>query len=233
MQLGDVAEPFTLHLTDQLSFRLYEDSRPHFLETGPLQKGLVLLFDGKERVEEGVGFGVPVVKYLDKTYFSGTAKISKQKTQSGSIIKKTYLMDTISKKTWRGSYINDNFYSTWHKRFAKIYLSHKELSPFFNRLMEFRELARIKTEFVTVKSRGIVKIEYKIKDSSVEINVDFSDLSLNGCEELLVLNEQGSTVFNTYRDRKRFNISRTKNRGLASSNSQICLNAEQRRPNCL
>ena len=193
-------KPIVIPLTNQLSLRMYPDSRPHCMETAALQKGLVLMFDSKERVEEGVGFGVPVVKYLDKTYFSGTAKISKQKTPSGSFIEKTYLMDTISKKTWQGNYIDDAFYSNWHKRFAKIYLSHKELSPLFNRLMEYRQLARIKTEFVKVKPRGIVKIEYLIEGSSVDVNADFSDLSLNGCEEMLVLNEQGSTVFDTYRD---------------------------------
>jgi hypothetical protein len=170
------------------------------METSALQKGLVLMLDGKELVEEGMGFGVPVVKYNDKTYFSSRAKISKQKTSTGYLIKKTYSMDTISKKTWRGGYINDNFYSTWHKRFAKIYLNHKEFSPLFNRLMEYRELARIKTEFVKVKPRGIVETEYLIEGSLVKVTVDFSDLKLNGCEELLVMNEQGSTVFDTYID---------------------------------
>ena len=85
-------------------------------------------------------------------------------------------MDTISRKTWRGSFINDYFYSTWHKKFAKIYLNHEELSPLFNRLMEYRELARIKTEFVKVKPRGIVKTEYLIEGPLVKVNVDFSDL---------------------------------------------------------
>lgn len=32
----------------------------------------------------------------------------------------------------------------------------------------------------------------------MKVNVDFSDLSLDGCEELLVLNEQGSTTFEKY-----------------------------------
>jgi hypothetical protein len=193
-------KPVTIPLTGQLSLRTYPDSRPHCMETSALQKGLVLMLDGKELVEEGLGFGVPVVKYLDKTYFSSKAKILKQKTSSGYLLKKTYLMDTISKKTWRGSYIDDKFYSSWHKRFAKMYLSHKELSPLFNRLMEYRELARIRTEFVKVKPRGIVETEYLIEDSLVEVTVDFSDLALNGCEELLVMNEQGSTVFDTYID---------------------------------
>jgi hypothetical protein len=200
LKLGvDIAQ-FTVHLTNRLSLRIYEDNRPHCLETGFLQKGLVLMKDGKELVEEGLGFGVPVIKYHDKTYFSSKAKISKQKTASGYLIKKTYLMDTISKKTWRGSYIDDNFYSIWHKRFAKLYLSRKELWPLFNRLMEYRELANIKTEFVKVKPCGIVETEYLIEGSLVKVTVNFIDLTLKGCEELLVMNEQGSTVFDTYID---------------------------------
>ena len=32
----------------------------------------------------------------------------------------------------------------------------------------------------------------------MKVNVDFSDLSLDGCEDFLVLNEQGSTTFEKY-----------------------------------
>ena len=49
--------------------RPYADSRLHYLETSALQKGLILMFDDKELIEEGLGFGVLVVKYKDKTYF--------------------------------------------------------------------------------------------------------------------------------------------------------------------
>jgi hypothetical protein len=191
-------KPVTVSLAHRLSVRLYEDSRPHCLETAALQKGLVLMFDDKELIEEGLGFGVPVIKYQDKTYFSSTAKISTQKSSSTKHVKKTYVLDTISKKTWRGSYIDDTLYSNWRKRFAKIYLSHKELSPLFNKLMEYRQIAKIKTEFVKVKPRGIVNVEYLVEPKNVVVNVDFSNLTLNACEELLVLNEQGATFFDTY-----------------------------------
>ncbi len=76
-------KPLTLPLNNRLSVRLYADCRPHCMETAALQKGLVLMLDGKELVEEGLGFGVPIAKYKDKTYFSSSAQISVQENRSG------------------------------------------------------------------------------------------------------------------------------------------------------
>ena len=60
----------TVPISDRISVRLYADSRPHCMETATLHKGLVLILDNQEVIEEGMGFGLPVVKYKDKTYFS-------------------------------------------------------------------------------------------------------------------------------------------------------------------
>ena len=193
-------EPITIPLGNRLSVRLYSDSRPHCLETAALQKGIVLLYDQEELIEEGLGFGVPIAKYHDKTYFSTCAEVSFIEDNYGITLQKRYLLDAISKKVWRGSYIDDEFYSSWRKRFAKLYLNHKELVPVFNWLMEFREFAKIKTEFVRIKPKGEVIVNYQVKPATIDINVDFSNLAQNGCEELLVLNEQGSTGFDTYLD---------------------------------
>ena len=196
----NVQKPLTLPLNNRLSVRLYADCRPHCMETAALQKGLVLMLDGKELVEEGLGFGVPIAKYKDKTYFSSSAQVSVQETDGAFWVRKIYVLDAVSKKIWRGSYIDDGFYSSWRKRFAKLYLSRKELSPLFNRIMEFRELAKIRTEFVKVNPRGLVTVNYIVQPKVIDVSVDFADLTLNGCEELLVLNEQGSTIFDRYSD---------------------------------
>ena len=193
-------DPFTIAITNRLSVRLYADSRPHCMETAALQKGLVFLHDQEELIEEGLGFGVPVAKYHDRTYFSTCAEVSFQETNWGVIIQKRYHLNSISKKVWRGSYIDDKFYSSWQKRFETLYLNHKKLAPLFNRLMEFREIAKVKTEFVKVKDKGVITVNYQVNSAGIDVNVNFSNLAMNGCEELLVLNEQGSTSFNTYRD---------------------------------
>lgn len=194
-------KPVTISLTNRLSVRLYLDSRPRCMETAPLHKGLVLLLDNKEVIEEGMGFGVPVIKYNDKTYFSSSADVSIQKNHSVFSIKKTFVLDAISrKKFWRSTYLDDGVYSMARKNFEKLYLRHKNFSSVFNNIMELRNLAKIKTDFQKVNPRGTINVNYEIQTSTINIKADFSDLSLDGCEEILVLNEQGSTIFDTYVD---------------------------------
>lgn len=197
----NLKQPITVPLTNRLSVRLYEDSRPQCMETAPLHKGLVLMLDNREIVEEGMGFGVPIAKYHDKTYFSSTADVSIQKNQSSYIITKRFVLDAVSrKKFWRAAYIDDGVYSLVRKTFAKLYLKHKNISPFFNSIMELRNVAKIKTEFQKVKPRGSVTVTYEIQPENINVAADFSNLKLDGCEEVLVLNEQGASIFDRYVD---------------------------------
>ncbi len=197
----NLQKPITVSLSDRLSARLYADSRPHCMETAPLHKGLVLMLDNQEVIEEGMGFGVPVAKYEDKTYFSSSANVETQKNQSIYSVKKTFVMDAISrKKFWRSTYIDDDVYSMARKTFAKLYLKHKNASPLFNNVMILRNAAKIKTEFQKVKPKGTVSVNYEIQHVGIKVSVDFSGLILDDCEELLVLNEQGSNIFDKYVD---------------------------------
>jgi hypothetical protein len=191
----------TLNMGNRISFRLYKNTRPHYLEIAPLQKGLVLIFDGKELIEEGVGFGVPVVKYQDKTYFSSSAQSSLREERNRSILIKSFNLDTISRKRLgRTSYVNDDFYSFFHKLFEKAYLSHKRLTPVFNVIMELRRALKVQTDFVKVAQRGKITVTYTCFPDAVEVEFDFSKLERAGCQEILVLNEQGSTFFTRYSD---------------------------------
>ncbi len=193
--------PFTLDMGNQVSFRLYRDTRPHCLEIAPLQKGLVLVLDGRELIEEGAGFGLPVVKYEDKTYFSSTAQTSFREEAKPPILTKSFCLDTVSRKRFRGtSYINDDVYRLFHRLFEKAYWSRMEMAPAFNAIMELRKTLKIDTDFVRVPSRGNVKVTYACFPDFLKVRVDFSELRKDRCEEILVLNEQGSTFFARYFD---------------------------------
>ena len=68
--------PITVPLRGGLAVRLCEDCRPSCMETSSIQKGLVLMLKNQELIEEGVGFGLPKAKYMDKNYFSSFAEVS-------------------------------------------------------------------------------------------------------------------------------------------------------------
>ncbi len=72
--------------------------------------------------------------------------------------------------------------------------------PLFNKVMEVRDLANVKTEFVKVKPRGKVTITCQCQPTSIDISADFSEIVLDKCCEVLVLNEQGSSFFRKYVD---------------------------------
>ena len=109
-------QPITVNLNEHISCRLYNDTRPHCLETAALQKGLVLIVDGKEVIEEGVGFGVPVVLYKDEPYFSSSAECSILNDGNRKILVKSFVMDTVSRKRFgKNVYVNDGVYSLLHK----------------------------------------------------------------------------------------------------------------------
>jgi hypothetical protein len=188
----------TFPVNEVLSVRLYRDNKPNCLETSLLQKGLVLVYKGKELIEEGMGFGVPVVKFQDKTLFSSNAQIIWGK--DSSVFEKHFLIDTISTKQFCNAHVNDNFYEVIHKMFEKGYLGHQTLQPVNNKIMELRSLLKIKTHFKQVKPRGTVKIKYAVKDVAIEISADFSGLNRDGALEFLLLNEQGASSFGCYKD---------------------------------
>ncbi len=161
----------------------------------------MLLLDGKELIEEGVGFGVPVVKYVDKTVFSSKAEVTVHKNGLGFNLVKVFTLDMVSvKKLGRAGYINDDFYTSLRKAFERLYLKHKKLKPLFNKAMEIRELLKIKTEFRKVEPRGTVTVTYNCQPSAIRIEADFSNVSLSSCQQVLLLNEQGSGVFSRYVD---------------------------------
>ena len=109
------------------------------------------------------------------------------------IIEKTYEMDTISIKSLRGSRITDNLYHPIHRIFSILYLSLGALRPVFDKVIELRKIAGVSTNFLPTEPRGSVRVLYKIHTDEVEIEA-YTKL-IEGCVELIMLNEQGASVF--------------------------------------
>jgi len=179
-----------------LALRIYADSRPHNLKISSLQKGLVLVHNGEELVEEGTGFGVPVAVFRDKTFFSSSARVSIGKDDQGEIIEKTFLLDTSPRRRWKITSLVDNpFYTVVSSFFEKTYTDYPNSRKFMLPLMELKTRVGVKTDFARSISRGFVLIRYKIRQDQLDIEADLTGISVDGLRKLVFLNEQGSTFF--------------------------------------
>jgi hypothetical protein len=184
-------------VSNNLSLRLYEDSRPYNYEIGKIQKGLVLLNKGKEIIGEGAGFGVPVAKYRDKTFFPGSAKIY---TTDEKNFVKIFKLNTVSLKHFKTVLLPDSIYHKLHRVFTELYLNYKNFRQIFDLIMKLRRFIGVTTQFTKTQSRGIVKTEYEIqKNGTINVVMSFY-CNTENLEELIILNEQGADWFYTYKD---------------------------------
>jgi len=183
-----------------LDIRIYPDKRPGNLEIASLHKGLILLKSGAELVEEGAGFGVPVARFKDKTYFSGSATLTLLDEGPPPVIQKSYVLDTISVRKLRGgTRISDSLYHPLHRAFTRAYLSRPDLRSLFNKLIESRIALGVTNKFVKVAPRGVAHIRFTLREGLIEVEVVTDKIS-TGCEEVVILNEQGASTFRRYRD---------------------------------
>ena len=91
--------PLSMPVADGLAVHLYADPRPHIGKVARLQKGLVLVVDGAasrpghgtERIEEGFGFGLPLIEVDGQAYLSRSASVE----GGGETLLKIYHMDTV------------------------------------------------------------------------------------------------------------------------------------------
>lgn len=93
--IGDLLDPKpapqTISLSQGMAVRLYTGTRPHTGKVARLQKGLILEVDGRELVEEGFGFGLPLVEVEGHAYLSRSASVRRE----GNTLVKQYQMDTL------------------------------------------------------------------------------------------------------------------------------------------
>ncbi len=181
-----------------LSLRLYSDTRPHSKHIAGLQKGLIIVYKGRELVGEGTGFGVPVARYDDRTYFSRSSKIRVFEERERTTALKQFNLDTIYELRLRKTRIENRTMRTVARRLAELYEKHKHWRPVLQQ--GFLNRVGMRDAFVQTEPAGTVTVTYRIESSHVHIEVDMKLLNKNRLQKVCILNEQGSKHFRKYSD---------------------------------
>lgn len=97
--LGHSPGPVTVALGDDLDVRLYSTTRPYVGKIAALQKGLVLVHEGRELTEEGYGFGLPIIEAKGTAYVSRHAEAALMDDDGRVSLVKTYRIDVVDRPT--------------------------------------------------------------------------------------------------------------------------------------
>lgn len=191
-------DKYTLPLSASLRLRIYSDTRPFTWKTADLQKGLIVVCNGEEMVGEGTGFGVPVLKYLDDTYFSGSAHVYLSRQENLMVIRKDFFMDKITRNTFRNVRLENGKLRAILRYMSELYQNHKHLRFLLLKKMSMR--MGVHATFAKATSVGKVIVTYNIGQGHIHVKADFSFLKRENLQKILMLNEQGSRFFRRYID---------------------------------
>lgn len=189
---------YTVPVSNFLSLRLYADTRPHNHLIADLQKGLILVHREKELVGEGTGFTVPIVRYRNKTYFSGSSTMHVSKKSCETAIVKEFVLDMISREHVRRVQIETAAMRKIRMRFEELYMKHKQW-----RMLPLANLPKnlgVQRSFVRTKPMGKVAIAYRICPRLIHVSADFNLSERGSVQKIFLLNEQGSKYFRKYSD---------------------------------
>ena len=194
-------EKCSIPISNSVSLNVYSNTKPHNLKIANLQKGLILVCNGTEKVGEGAGFGFPVLVCPEETYFSGSAIVSLSKTSRATMVRKEFLMDRISRNKLGNTRLENRQARAFIKSLCGLYQKNKRFR--FLPLNEFIARMGVETTFRETESAGKIPITYIIRGNTVEIRVDLSQVKRKNQKRIFILNEQSASFFRKYSDSKK------------------------------
>lgn len=184
--------------------------------TARLQKGLLLVDAGESLAEEGVGFGVPVLKRGARTVFPGRRDIACRRDGSTWEVTATYEMDLVERLAREGTrpvqsralYAAKDSLAALHRRFPALRRSLAATSTAVRRAFGWA------TTYEPTESCGTIAVTHVVRpgvggadgggsgavETRVAVTVDLSGLTAGGVTEVVVMNELGARRFDRYDD---------------------------------
>jgi len=172
--------------------------------TGRLQKGLLLFVDGQDLSEEGVGFGVPILKRGRQTVFAGGLELAQRRRGPVSEVTAVFEMNLVERLakpgaaslTSRPLYAAKDSLAALHRRCPAL------RGPLTAASNALRRSFGWETTFDETEPVARLTLTYSIfgGEGRVAVAADLSGLSGDGVTEVVVMNEQGGHHFDRYVD---------------------------------
>lgn len=169
-----------------------------------IQKGLVLVHENRDLSEEGIGFGVPVLKFGHETIFPGNACVTAEKDGDISVVKIDYDMNLVERMVVKSSKRIDSkaFYKI-KEYFSWLHREYPQLRGILVRSSNsLRRTCDIETRFEKIASAGIASVVNTVnaKKGTIHVSMDISKVKKEGYTEVNIMNELGANHFDRYRD---------------------------------
>ena len=192
----------TIPLFDGLSLNIAEQSGDAgAYPTGRLQKGLLLRDGNVDLAEEGVGFGVPVLKRGVHTIFPGGMELAWRRTGPVWEVTADYAMDLVERLAKPGGgalrsgvlYAAKDSLAALHRRAPPLRGPLTTASAALRRLFgwvttyeQARVCARLKVTYTIVGEQGMIGVTVEVTGLPKAVT------------EVVVMNELGGRVFDRY-----------------------------------
>lgn len=164
-----------------------------------IQKGLILGLGDRDLDEEGVGFGLPVLKLGLQPVFPGSWRMSAVEENGLCLIRADFEMNLRVRMARRERIIENALFCLAWENFSRM---HRICPPLRGWISTSSRALKEKLDLWEVFSKGrthcFIRASYLIHSSGIDVELVFP--GVDGCTELIVLNEQGANYFDTYRD---------------------------------
>ena len=191
---------YTFPISDSVALSVYLNTKPQNMKTADLQKGLIFVYKGVDVVGEGTGFGVPILKYSDETYFSGSSTLNVHKQGNLPVIRKEYFMDMVARERFRNLKLENRKIRTLIDYMSMLYQKYKRLDRSILLVKGLLLRFGVQPSFIRIPSKAKVTVTYIIDRRRIRVEMNFSLLDRTNLEKVFVLNEQGAWFFRTYSD---------------------------------
>jgi hypothetical protein len=185
--------------------------RDRVYASAQLQRGPTLVYRGVDLAEEGVGFGVPVVKLGRRTVFAGEADLidigTDRSEPGGPVVEFAYRLDreegTLLFTNGRRHREAPPGLAGARDRLALAHREHPGMRPLidgFNAAL--RRIFNARTRYRRIQPVGVIRVRYSFTDSgrSMQVSAALDRLHDPEVTEIVLMNELGAHHFTHYDD---------------------------------